>query len=283
LSAALVLGRCRRRVVVVDDGRPRNAASEALHGFLTRDGIAPAELLRIGRAQLAPYASVRIVDGQVTDARRVDDGFVLDVDGAAFVVAPTLLLATGVRDRLPEVEGFETYYGRGVYHCPYCDGWELRERPLAAYGPGAQAARLAVALTPWSADVALCTDGADELGDDDRRDLAAHGIPVYTQPVFRLEGDAERLSAVRFADGSSLRRAALFFALGVSPRCGLAARLGCPVTEERGAETEKLARTAVPGLFVAGDASRDVALAIVAAAEGAEAAVAMNKLLLRSP
>jgi thioredoxin reductase len=280
LSAALVLGRCRRRVVVLDDGRPRNRVSRAVHGFLTRDGIAPAELLRIAREQLVPYATVRIETAHVRDAACIADGFAVELADARRLTARTLLLATGVVDRLPDVPGYAEFYGRGVHPCPYCDGWEVRDRPLAAYGRGAGAARLAVALATWSDDVFLCTNGPADLADEDRRELEARRIALRTQAVAALEGDADGLRAVRFADGTRAACAALFFAVGMDQRSTLAAKLGCPVSDDHGAETDTMARTAVPGLFVAGDASRDVAFAIVAAAEGAEAAIAMNKLLL---
>lgn len=281
LNAALILGRCRRRVVVFDDGRPRNRRAHALHGFLSRDGTRPAELLRLGREELAPYGSVRIQTAHVRDARRIPAGFEVELDDGTTARARTLLLATGVVDRLPEIDGLEALYGRGVHHCPYCDDWEVRDRPLVAYGRGAEVARLAVALTTWSDDVIACTDGPDGIGEAERDELAVYGIEVLTQPIARLEGDADGLRAVRFRDGSLRARGALFFTLGVEQCSPLAERLGCRVTDESGAETGDLSRTGVPGLFVAGDASRDVALVIVAAAEGAEAAFAINKLLVR--
>jgi thioredoxin reductase len=281
LSAALLLGRCRRRVLVLDDGRPRNAASCGVHGFLTRDGTPPAELLRIAREQLAPYTSVRLRSGHVADARRTGDGFELALDDGARFTCRTLVLATGVVDRLPDIPGFEHYYGRGVYPCPYCDGWEMRDRPLAAYGDAPAVARLGLALTTWSRDVIVCVDDERALDERSRRELQATGVRVVAQPIVGLEGDGERLEALRLRDGSRLARAAVFFTFGVQQRSALAARLGCRVTPDAGAETDDRCATGVPGLFVAGDASRDVAFAIVAAAEGAEAAVAANKHLMR--
>jgi thioredoxin reductase len=153
LSAALILGRCRRRVILCDTGRPRNAASRALHGFLTRDGIEPAEFLRIGRRQLARYGTV-LVRRQAVDARRTDGGFEVDLAGGGRLVARTLLIATGVADRLPPIEGLRALYGRAVFHCPYCDGWEVENRPLAVYGRGRSGMGLALALRTWSRQVA---------------------------------------------------------------------------------------------------------------------------------
>ncbi len=164
LSAALVLGRACREVLVVDHGRPRNAVSQAVHGFLTRDGLTPAELRRLGRQQLAAFPNVRLVDGHVIDAAcRPDDRIdVRTADGTAYACR-RLVIATGVVDILPEVDGVDAYYGRGVFHCPFCDGWEVRDQGMAAYGAGARGPGLALELLNWSDDVVLCTDGADRL------------------------------------------------------------------------------------------------------------------------
>lgn len=166
LNAALVLGRCRRRVLIFDDGKPRNAVSHALHGFLSRDGVDPAQLRAIGREQLALYPSVTLDAEQVVDAARTETGFtVCTSDGREFR-ARKLLLSAGVVDVLPEAPGFAELYGRGVFHCPYCDGWEMRDQPLAVYGRGDdKGAGLALEMKLWSQDVVLCSDGPSDLTD----------------------------------------------------------------------------------------------------------------------
>jgi len=277
LSAATILGRARRRVVICDDGRYRNDVSGALHGFLSRDGIHPAELRRIGREQLERY-EVELRSVRVTAARVVDGGFEVTLEDGAQLDCRKLLLATGVEDRLPPVEGMERFFGSGVFHCPYCDGWEVRDRPLAAYGAGKNGAGLAVALKAWSADVVLCTDGPAGLRPEEAARLERLGIPVYQQKIARLEG-ASWLEQIVFRDGLTLPRHALFLSAGQAQRCDLAARLGCILTHKGAIRTGKLEGTNVPGLFVAGDASRDVQLAVVAAAEGAKAAIAIHMAL----
>ncbi len=177
LSAALILGRCRRSVLVCDAGLPRNAASRALHGYLTRDGIEPADLLRIGREQLRTYTSVHLRSDKVTEARRAGNGFEITVDDEV-VSSRKLLLATGVVDHLPEIEGLKPLYGRSVFHCPYCDGWELRDQPIAIYGREDRGAGLAVELTGWSRDLIVCTDGPATLSTADRDQLTELKIPV---------------------------------------------------------------------------------------------------------
>jgi thioredoxin reductase len=280
LSAALVLGRCRRRVLLCDDGHPRNAASRALHGFLTRDGINPAELLTIGREQLRTYPTVQTLDTHVRDAKRLEDHFALTLEDDTTVTARKLLLATGVSDNIPQVTGLAELYGTSVFHCPYCDGWEVRDQPIAVYGPGDSAAGLALELTAWSANLVVCTDGGEiERKDADR--LTARSIGIRQERVDRLEGTDGRLARIVFAAGPPHVCRALFFSTGCRQRSTLAESLGCAFTEKGAVATGDYETTNVPGLYVAGDASRLVHLAIVAAAEGAQAAFAINTSLLK--
>jgi thioredoxin reductase len=285
LNAALVLGRCRRTVLVCDADRPRNACSQRVSGFLTRDGVVPAELRRLAREQLEPYTSVEVRETEVEDARAVEDGFELDLPGGERVRGRKLLLATGLLDDLPEIEGFGELYGKGVYHCPYCDGWEHRDDPMAVYGQESRGVGLALEMLIWSRDVVLCTDGPANLSDEDRDKLERHGIPVIETKVARLESDGggagrcETLKRVHFADGSSLDRRSLFFVHGERMPSGLVRTLGCELTHGV-VKTHSYERTNIPGLYVAGDASRRVQFAVVAAAEGAMAAFAMNSELL---
>ena len=281
LSAALILGRCRRRVLVCDAGSPRNAASRALNGFLTRDGIAPAEFLRVGREQVAPYDSIELRTLEITDAIRIGEGFaVTSGDGARFSCRK-LLLAAGIVDEVPELPGIGALYGRSVWHCPYCDGWEARDQPLAIYGRGDRGRGLALELTAWSNDLVLCADGPAELPVDDRERLAHHGIAIREERIARLEGTNGVLERIVFATGEVLARRGLFFATGQRQRSDLPAKLGCEFTRTGDVRTGRFEATTIPGLYVAGDASQDVQLAIVAAAEGAKAAFAINTAILR--
>lgn len=282
LSAALILGRCRRRVLVCDAGRPRNARARALHGFLTRDGLAPLELLRIARTQLRRYGSVSLRRTEVTDVRPRDGGGfdVIVADGPP-LRARFVLLATGVVDELPDVPGIADYYGRGVFHCPYCDGWEHRDRPLVVYGRGRKGAGLAEELLVWSRQVALCTDGDRRLGLADRRRLARLGIEVHEERIRRISGRRGRLERVELAGGRVIECRGLFLASGQHQRSPLAQRLGCAVTRKGALKTSRFEMTNVKGVFAAGDCSRDVQLVVIAAAEGARAAFAMNRELTR--
>lgn len=281
LSAALILGRARRSVLVCDTGRPRNARSHAMHGFLTRDGIAPAEFLRTARDQLATYPSVELRTIETVNAVCRSDGFDVTLADGTTVRSRKLLIATGVTDNLPDIPGFDALYGASVFHCPYCDGWEVQDQPLAIYGRGHRGLGLSLELLGWSRDLALCTDGPCELDDDGRVRLAANGIALREERVARLEGRDGRLERVVFEGGSSLARRALFFSTGQQQQSPLALALGCEMNEKGTVRTGKYETTHLPGLYVAGDASRDVQWVIVAASEGAEAAFAINRDLLQ--
>lgn len=281
LNAALILGRCRRRVVLCDVGNPRNARSRGVNGFLSRDGIAPGELRGIGRDQLAKYEGVSLHDGEVVDAKGLVEGFeTILADGTRYR-SRKLLLATGTEVELPDIEGLPELYGSGVFDCPYCDGWEERDAPMAVYGREKRGKEFALELLGWSRDVVLLTGGPADLTNDDREELRRNGVTVCEDVIEGLEGEGNRLKHIRFAGGSTLARQALFFLPEDRGVSGLATRLGCDVTDHGAAKTGTYEKTNVPGLFVAGDASRRVQFAIVAAAEGAMAAFAINNELLR--
>jgi thioredoxin reductase len=277
LSAALILGRCRRRVLVCDTGQPRNARSTAMHGFLTRDGIEPSEFLRLAREELVQYG-VELVLREAEEAAAIAGGFTVRLSGGRRVSSRRLLLATGVSDRLPEVEGARELYGRSLFHCPYCDGWESRDLPLAVYGASTAAVGLALGLTTWSSDVVLCTDGK-RLRTGGRRRLSRKGIPVRGERIKRFEGAEGRVERIVFREGDSLARRAIFFQSGAHQKSPLAEKLGCEFDRRGAVRTNDLEGTRVPGLYVAGDASDDVQLVIVAAAEGAKAGFAINSSL----
>jgi thioredoxin reductase len=282
LSAALMLGRCRRSVLVIDSGRPRNARSRALHGYLTRDGIAPDAFLRRARRDLVRYDTVRIVDAEAVSAQCLPTGrFVVALANGEEYLSHKLLLATGVVDNLPGIPGFRDLYGTSVFHCPYCDGWELRDQPLAIYGRGARGLGVALEMTAWSADLVLCTDGPSEIDADGLAKLDRNGIIVREERVARLEGRDGVLVRIVFEEGGALERRALFFSTGQYQRSDLLARLGCEFNDKGTVRTGKYETTHLPGLFVCGDASRAVQWVIVAASEGAEAAFAINTDLIR--
>ena len=249
-----------RRVLLCDAGRPRNAASKALHGFLTRDGIRPGELLRIGRRELAKYG-IELVRGEARDARRTTAGFEVVLAGGRRLSARTLLVATGVVDQLPDVEGVRALYGRGVFHCPYCDGWEVSDRPLAVYGRGRSGMALALALLTWSHDVALLSDGSARLPLDGRRRLAAHGVDLVERKIAKLERSGKGST---FVFGRQRLARALSLLEGRSA-CDFRAA-GLPFHVERSGEDEPLGRPS--GRSLRRWRGLRVQFEVVAAAEG---------------
>jgi thioredoxin reductase len=276
-----MLGRCRRSVLVCDAGEPRNARAAGLHGYLTRDGSEPGEFLRLARQELERYPTVEFHRGEVVEARRTSAGFSVVCAGGLQLSARKLLLATGVVDEIPEIEGFQELYGKSVHHCPYCDAWEWRNQPLAVYGRGEPGTALALALTVWSDDVVLCTDGPGGVSEEEEQELDQAGIEVRQDRVVRLEGYDGLLEEVVFAGGPPLPRRALFFASSQQQRSQLAVSLGARFNAKGTVETGSCEVTNVPGLYVAGDASKDAQFVIVAAAEGTEAGMAINKALLK--
>lgn len=282
LSAALVLGRACRRVLLFDHGRGRNRFSHALHGFITRDGTPPLELRRMAREELRRFDNVRLELQEIVRAAcREAGGFeVATADGRTFT-SRRLLLATGVVDNVPDLPGLMDFYGQSVFHCPYCDGWELRGKPLAVYGRGRRGYGLSLELTGWSRDIVLVSDGPAEISTEERDRLARNGITVREERIGRLEGHDGQLERVVFADGSALERRALFFTTGQTQSSDLARALGCEFNQKGTVSTGKYEATDIPGLYVAGDASRDVQWVIVAAAEGAEAAYAINQEFIK--
>jgi len=274
LSAGLVLGRCRRRVVIVDSSRPRHYAARRVHNFLGHDGIDPMSLRAIGRREVEAYG-VTVLDGEVQRAwREPSGGFGVSLAGGRSLASRKLLSATGVRDVLPAVPGIREFYGRGVFHCPYCDAYEHRDESLVAFGHGEAAVGLALSLRTWSPQVAACTHGQSVSPTHCQR-LARSGIRLVEWRAARLEGDDD-LRAIAFENGERLHCSALFFSTDKLQQSDLPEQLGCTVDDDQ-VQTGRKQRTNVSGLFLAGDADGDVQFAIVAAAEGATAAVAINR------
>jgi thioredoxin reductase len=263
LSAALVLGRARRRVLVMDDDRPANAVSQGVGGLLGQDRVKPADLRDSGQRQLREHGNVELRHGAVADARRTGDVFVVRPADGPPVRAHAIVLAHGLRYDPPPVPGIEALWGRSVFHCAFCDGWEVRDRPLAFRGSGLGAVRSALVLAGWSNDVVLCTDGAPDPGG---AVLAAAGVRVRTEPITRLAGHGGRLEQIEFSDGPPERREALFVNTRRDQPNGLAAALGCELTAAGTIVTDADGRTSVAGVYAAGDAAtahaRSVANAI---------------------
>jgi thioredoxin reductase len=260
LAAALTLGRSRRSVLLLDAGEGRNAPAAAVHNLLAQDGTPPGELRRIGREQLARYPGVELRDGTVAGAHGLaEEGFRLQLRGGDGVEARRLLLATGLADELPAIDGLAALWGRSAFHCPYCHGFEASGRRLAVLGSGPERVRLALQLTRFTDDLVLCTDG-EPLPSDLAELLAANGVGVRGEPVTRFEGDHGRLERIVLEGGEPLDRDAVFIPTVLRQRSDLAGRLGCALLPDGCVEVDDFARTSVPGVYAAGDMAHRASL-----------------------
>jgi thioredoxin reductase len=281
LSAALILGRCRRSVLICDTGRPRNRAAKHMHGFLSRDGINPIDFLQTCREELAAYENVHHLQIEVVDITCLNAEFTCVLADDLVVTARKAVLATGMVDMLPPIPDIEKFYGISVFHCPYCDGYERRDQALAVYGNGDKGRELALELLVWSKDIVLCTDGKPEISHEHMKKAEENGIRVCDKKIARLSGKDGNLEAIEFEDGSHLPRQSMFFIVGEKQHSELPRLMGCSFNDNNAVVTKEYEATHIPGLYVIGDASRRVQLAIIAAAEGAAAAFAVNTALLR--
>jgi thioredoxin reductase len=277
LSAALVLGRARRRVVVIDAGTPRNAPAAHMQGFLSRDGTPPADLLRAARAEIRRYG-VEIVEDHVVDATAA---FTLQLASGGTVTARRVLLTTGAVDDLPDVVGARERWGRDFLHCPYCHGWEVRDQAIGVLSTGPGSVQHAHLLRQWTDDMTFFTHG-HPVTTEERATLDARGIAVVDGTVERLVVTDDRLRAIQLAGGRTVPRDALFIrpALSAHPD-GPAAALGCDLLDGGLVRADADGRTSVPGVWAAGNAANPRAQVITAAGEGSAVAIAINTELVQ--
>ncbi|MET9566141.1 NAD(P)/FAD-dependent oxidoreductase [Streptomyces tauricus] len=285
LSAALVLGRARRSVLVIDGGEPRNAPAAHMQGYLTRDGMSPAEFLAVGREEIARYGVELVRDLAVDVARDADGEFDVTLGGGRRVHGRRLFVATGLADELPAVPGVAERFGRDVLHCPYCHGWEVRDQAFGVLATTPMGVHQALMVSQWSKDVTLFlhTVAEEELADEDLRRLAAAGVAVVPGEVAGLDVEDDRLTAVRLADGTAHARSVLFVAPRAVPRTGLLEQLGADLQETpfgSYAVVDATGLTSVPGVWAAGNAIGFGEQVVNAASGGYRAGATINGELL---
>lgn len=279
MNAAVVLGRCRRKVLLFDTGQYRNRWSHGMHNYLTRDDILPPDFISISLTELDKYG-VKRIEKKVTKTRRNDEGiFVVTDENKEQYFSKKLLIATGVADNVPEVPGLKEMYGHSVFHCPYCDGWEVRDKVLGVYARNKEGWELALSLKTWSSRVTLYTDGKNNVKPAHREKLEANEIKIVQLPIARLQGSEGQLEKIIFTNGEEQACDALFFVNGFNQQCDLAETFGCEMSRKGVVVTNRLQQTNTPGLYIAGDADKDMHFVVVAAAEGAKAGVTINKEL----
>lgn len=273
LSAALTLGRFRRSVLVCDGGKPRNAPSPAVHNFFSRDGIRPSELLQIGREQLEPYTTVTLRQQEVVAIQPHEQHFdVLFADGSQ-AQAQKIILATGVKDVLPPIVGLDTLWGKHVFHCPYCHGWEARDQAIAVLAHGDAAVHISSLLHTLSQDIVICTNGDSDIP---AQRLDHLGMRVITTPIQQVNVNGEQLEGITFTDGTSLARDVLFVRPEMAQHSTLAEQLGCEFNTAGRVQVDDMGKTSVEGVYAAGDLTSPMQQVIFAAARGAAAAAAIN-------
>lgn len=280
LSAALILGRSLREVVVIDDHKPCNRFSHASHGFLTRDGVPPSELIQIAYDQLERYPTVVRKTATALHVEKNETGFEITSSDASRLQARIVLLATGLHDDLPPLEGVEGLWGKSVFHCPYCDGYEVRGKAISVYGLDETAVHLVMMLRNWTDNLTLCTDDSWKLPEAQRERLTRFGINVVEKPITALESKDTQIQAVRFADGTSLRCDALFIRPKTTHRTTFAHDLGCKVNEHNVVQVDLRGRTSVEDVYAAGDLSSPMRSVAIAVAQGAAAAYGINADLI---
>jgi len=277
LSAALVLGRARRRAAVIDAGSPRNAPASHMHGYLSRDGMPPAELLAAGRGEVSGYG-VEIIDGVVV---RIDPGFTVHCGNGQVLVARRIVVATGIGDKLPDIPGVRERWGRDLLHCPYCHGWEVRDQPVGVLGSNPAAILHAQLVRQWSDDVIYFAH-TQEPAPAEAAALDARGIRVVYGEVARLEVEDDRLTGVELTDGNVVARVAVFVRpINVPHPDDLLTQLGCELDEAGFAVVDRTGRTSVPGVWGVGNAVDSRAQVITAAGAGSAAAIAINADLVQ--
>ncbi|SDJ62504.1 NAD(P)/FAD-dependent oxidoreductase [Natronorubrum texcoconense] len=258
LSAALQLGRSLRSVLVCDNGEPRNGPAAEAHGYLSRDGISPEELRQLGREEVLKYGG-EFRDTKVTDVSRDNNGFTSTLDSGETVTSRKIVLATGVRDNLPDTDGFEEFWGSGVYHCPYCHGYEVRDEPLGVIVTNQHMVEYAKLIYNLSEDLIVFADGQDVFDEELRSLFGERGIKIEDEPITALNGSDGELESVTLADGRDVARHALFYVPPMRQHSELAEQLDLQVNQAGLVDATQSQRgfgfTSIEGLFVAGDAS----------------------------
>ncbi|BBH22874.1 hypothetical protein Back11_42190 [Paenibacillus baekrokdamisoli] len=277
LNAALVLGRARRKVVMFDNNQPRNAVTQESHGFITRDGISPSVFRRIAHEDIGKYASVAMKTDKIVEVKQEKDVFSLVTEKGERYQARKIILATGLKEILPSVNGLPDYYGKSLFSCPYCDGWELRDKPLVVISEMDRAVHMIGIVSNWTDDLVLATNGHAVLSGEQQELLHSKGIRVYEQKISELLGTEGLLQGIRFEDGVEVSREGGFITPAWLQAAPFGESLGCAMNSLGGLVTDEFGRTNIKGVYAAGDTSVIApSQVIIAAAEGSRAAIGVN-------
>ncbi|WP_027407734.1 NAD(P)/FAD-dependent oxidoreductase [Anoxybacteroides tepidamans] len=278
LSAALVLGRARRKVILFDNEQPRNAVTHKSHGFITRDGVTPREFRDLAHQDISKYPSVQIKKFKIVEVKRENSSvFKLITHEGKSYLSKKIIIATGLKESLPNVDGIKDYYGKSIFSCPYCDGWELREQPLVLISENKNAFHMAKLIYQWSKDLVVCTNGNKIISEAEAQLLKRKGISIKEERILKLSGSDGKLEKVVFEDGTEMNRSGGFITTELEQPNDLANSLGCEVNKNGRIIVDALGRSSVEGVYAAGDVSVvGPSQLIISAAQGTCAAMGVN-------
>ncbi|CAM5791244.1 NAD(P)/FAD-dependent oxidoreductase [Brevibacillus borstelensis] len=279
LNAALMLGRARKNVAVIDEGHPRNAVTRETHGFLTRDGISPGEFRRIAKEEISAYPAVSFVADTAVSITGSDGHFQIMTEQGKTFESRKVLFAIGMKDRPLDIPGLAEVYGKSAFVCPYCDGWELSDQPLVIINKGAELMHFAPLISGWTNRFAICTNGPDELTDAQREELKRHQVPLFDSPIQSIDSSEGIVRQVVLEDGTTIPCRGIFFKPVLVAGSELPRTIGCRITEAGSVVVDEFGKTNVPGVYSAGDAASRLYQAIAAASMGGFVAAAINNEL----
>ncbi|WP_077622610.1 NAD(P)/FAD-dependent oxidoreductase [Sediminibacillus massiliensis] len=276
LNASLVLGRARKNIILFDEDKPRNGVTHESHGFITRDGTTPSEFKRIGKQELAKYPTIAIKNEKVEDVKKENDSFLIHTEGGDVYRSKKIILATGLKDVLPNIKGIEEFYGKSLFSCPFCDGWEWKDQALAVITENERAFHLAKLVSNWSRNLVICTNGKKVLSNEEKEVLNNKQITIMEDRIAALQGNNGQLEKILFNNGKELLRNGGFVTADLVQATSLPEKLGCRFNAIGGIDTDDFGRTNIEGVYACGDNSLIApAQLIIAASEGSRAAIGM--------
>lgn len=281
LNAALVLGRSRRKTILFDDNKPRNAVTSESHGFITRDGINPQEFKKVAQEELSSYPDVRIEKQRVNHINKEHNLFQVETENGEVYKAKKIILATGFKEDLPDIPGVKEFYGKSLFSCPFCDGWELRDRPLAVIADDKKAVHMAKLVSNWTNDLIIFTNGNKVISLEEQELLNSYGIRINEKKIAAFIGEEGILDKIQLEDNTTVFREGGFIAAEWKPAASFETTLGYTLNEQGGIATDSLQRTNTEGVFACGDTRiAGPSQLIIAAGEGSMAAIAVNAELI---
>ncbi|MFD1066556.1 NAD(P)/FAD-dependent oxidoreductase [Oceanobacillus locisalsi] len=275
LNASLILGRGRQQVILFDDDTPRNAVTQESHNFISRDGVHPAEFKKASYEDLNKYPTISVQRNHVVDIVPTASYFQIQTEKGQQYEAQRIILTTGLKDILPEIEGMHQFYGTSLFGCPYCDGWELKDLPLVYIAAYPHAFNSIKMVSNWSKDIVVCTNGKETISPQEKAILSQKNIQVIEDEILRLQGEGGQLKSIQFKNGNELHRQAGFISYKLQQAAPFAGRLDLESNGMGGIKIDPYGRTSRKGVYAAGDNAGGLPQQIVAAAEGSKAAISV--------